>query len=74
VVINDISRADIGFDAIHNEVTIVTRSGERHVPMADKRTVARVVLDEVQGLRESGDSGKGERDGARAGAGTATRA
>ena len=34
VVVNDISRADIGFDAPDNEVTIVTAEGERHVPRA----------------------------------------
>ena len=31
IVVNDISRADIGFDAADNEVTIVTADGERAV-------------------------------------------
>ncbi|MDQ6818194.1 MAG: bifunctional phosphopantothenoylcysteine decarboxylase/phosphopantothenate--cysteine ligase CoaBC, partial [Actinomycetota bacterium] len=31
VVVNDISRGDIGFDAAHNEVTIISASGERRV-------------------------------------------
>src|SRR5207247_3707867 len=31
IVVNDISRADIGFDSEQNEVTIVGRDGERHV-------------------------------------------
>src|SRR5918999_4090586 len=34
VVLNDISRADIGFDAVDNEVTILTREGERSVARA----------------------------------------
>jgi phosphopantothenoylcysteine decarboxylase/phosphopantothenate--cysteine ligase len=48
VVLNDISRADIGFDAPENEVTIVTATGERHVARAGKAEVAVAVLDAVQ--------------------------
>src|SRR5581483_6763810 len=33
VVVNDIARADIGFDTADNEVTIVTADGETHVPL-----------------------------------------
>src|SRR4051794_13303848 len=44
VVVNDIARADIGFDAAANEVTIVTAGGERVVPRASKAQVARAVL------------------------------
>jgi phosphopantothenoylcysteine decarboxylase / phosphopantothenate---cysteine ligase len=51
IVVNDISRPDIGFDASHNEVTIVTATGERAVPRAVKRDVARAVLDAVVELR-----------------------
>jgi phosphopantothenoylcysteine decarboxylase/phosphopantothenate--cysteine ligase len=51
VVVNDISRTDIGFDAAHNEVTIVTATGERHVPIASKRAVAAAILDEVSAFR-----------------------
>jgi phosphopantothenoylcysteine decarboxylase / phosphopantothenate---cysteine ligase len=51
VVVNDISRADIGFDAPDNEVTIVTRGGERHVTLASKDAVAAAILDEVEALR-----------------------
>jgi phosphopantothenoylcysteine decarboxylase / phosphopantothenate---cysteine ligase len=51
VVVNDISRADIGFDAPDNEVTIVTAVGERHVQMGSKRAVAAAILDEVEALR-----------------------
>ena len=50
VVYNDIGRDDIGFDALENEVTLVTRRGERHVPKAPKAAVAAQVLDEVERL------------------------
>jgi phosphopantothenoylcysteine decarboxylase / phosphopantothenate---cysteine ligase len=44
VVVNDISRADIGFDAAENEVHLVTREGVEHVARAPKDEVARAVL------------------------------
>ena len=47
VIINDISRQDIGFDAGENEVVIVTPDSERRVPRAAKEVVADAVLDEV---------------------------
>ena len=51
IVVNDISRSDIGFDAADNEVTILTAAGEAHVAMASKPAVARAVLDTVARLR-----------------------
>jgi phosphopantothenoylcysteine decarboxylase / phosphopantothenate---cysteine ligase len=51
VVVNDISRPDIGFDGDHNEVTIVTAAGNRHVERASKAEVARAICDAVGGLR-----------------------
>jgi phosphopantothenoylcysteine decarboxylase/phosphopantothenate--cysteine ligase len=51
VVVNDIARADIGFEGAHNEVTIVTADGERHVPRASKAEIARAILETVCGLR-----------------------
>jgi phosphopantothenoylcysteine decarboxylase/phosphopantothenate--cysteine ligase len=51
VVVNDISRPDIGFDAEANEVVIVTASGERSVQRAAKEQVADAVLDEVERQR-----------------------
>ena len=51
VVVNDISRSDIGFDAPDNEVTIVTTAGEQRVPLGSKRAVAAAILDEVEALR-----------------------
>ncbi|HEV2061241.1 MAG TPA: bifunctional phosphopantothenoylcysteine decarboxylase/phosphopantothenate--cysteine ligase CoaBC [Solirubrobacteraceae bacterium] len=51
VVVNDISRTDIGFDAASNEVTIVTAEAETPVPRAAKPVVARAILDAVVRLR-----------------------
>ncbi len=51
VVVNDISRADIGFEVDANEVTILTASGERHVPRASKTEIAGAILDAVEDLR-----------------------
>jgi phosphopantothenoylcysteine decarboxylase/phosphopantothenate--cysteine ligase len=50
VVYNDVSRADIGFDARDNEVVLVTAHGERRVPKASKREIAAAILDEVESL------------------------
>jgi phosphopantothenoylcysteine decarboxylase/phosphopantothenate--cysteine ligase len=50
VVLNDISREDIGFDAPDNEVTIVTANGESRVPRTGKGEVAGAILDAVQDL------------------------
>jgi phosphopantothenoylcysteine decarboxylase / phosphopantothenate---cysteine ligase len=51
VVLNDVSRADAGFDVPTNEVTIVTAGGDHHVPLAGKGEVAAAVLDRVVALR-----------------------
>ena len=45
IVVNDISRADIGFDVDQNEVTIVAPGVERRVPLASKAEIAAAVLD-----------------------------
>lgn len=51
IVVNDVSGAGVGFDAVDNEVTIVTSGGERHVPRATKAEIARAILAEVERLR-----------------------
>jgi phosphopantothenoylcysteine decarboxylase / phosphopantothenate---cysteine ligase len=55
IVVNDISRDDIGFDAAENEVTIVTPEGEHPVARAPKGEVAAAVLDVVAQLRAAAD-------------------
>ncbi|MHB8241666.1 MAG: bifunctional phosphopantothenoylcysteine decarboxylase/phosphopantothenate--cysteine ligase CoaBC [Solirubrobacteraceae bacterium] len=62
LVVNDISRDDIGFDVDANEVTILIAPGpaggeeieRKHVPRASKADVAAAILDAVQALRTSG--------------------
>ena len=55
IVLNDISDREIGFDSEHNEVTIITASGERAVPRDSKDAVAAAILDQVQELRSRSD-------------------
>ena len=50
VVYNDVGRDDIGFDSAENEVTLISRSGERRVEKAPKRAIAAAILDEVERL------------------------
>jgi phosphopantothenoylcysteine decarboxylase/phosphopantothenate--cysteine ligase len=54
VVVNDISRADIGFDAGDNEVTILTAGGEERIALAPKAKVASAIVDAVEALRGEG--------------------
>ena len=56
VVVNDISRIDIGFDSSDNEVTIVLADGESEVGRRPKREVAAAILDEVERLRAPAES------------------
>jgi phosphopantothenoylcysteine decarboxylase/phosphopantothenate--cysteine ligase len=75
VVVNDIARPGIGFDAAENEVTILTvDGGEREVARTSKEAVAAAVLDEVQRLvspraqpkeATGGTTGAGARSAAR---------
>ncbi len=51
VVVNDISRSDIGIGADSNEVTILTAAGDEHVPRTSKERVAEAILDAVERLR-----------------------
>jgi phosphopantothenoylcysteine decarboxylase / phosphopantothenate---cysteine ligase len=50
VVYNDISRADIGFDAEDNEVVLVSPDGERRVPKAPKDQIASTIVDTAEEL------------------------
>ncbi len=51
VVVNDISRDDIGFEVDDNEVAILTADGRREVPRSAKARVAETILDVVEELR-----------------------
>jgi phosphopantothenoylcysteine decarboxylase / phosphopantothenate---cysteine ligase len=50
VVFNDVSRADVGFDAPDNEIVLITADGERKVGKAPKHEIAAAILDEVERL------------------------
>lgn len=50
VVANDVSRADAGFGVDTNAVTLVTRDGEKALPLMQKRAVADAILDGVAAL------------------------
>ncbi len=54
-VFNDVSRADIGFDSLDNEVVLISRSGERVIGKRSKEEVAISILDEITDLlKEAG--------------------
>jgi phosphopantothenoylcysteine decarboxylase/phosphopantothenate--cysteine ligase len=59
VVVNDISRPEIGFDSVENEVTIVSEGGEQTVARAPKEEVARAILDTVERIRATAAAGAG---------------
>ena len=51
IVVNDVSKAGIGFDSERNEVTIVTHGEEIYVPEAPKEKIAHRILDVVLKLK-----------------------
>ena len=53
IVLNDVSRAEIGFESPQNEVVIVEPGGELQVPLASKERVADAILDRVEALRKT---------------------
>jgi phosphopantothenoylcysteine decarboxylase / phosphopantothenate---cysteine ligase len=52
VVYNDVSAPGIGFDSNENEVTLLTRGGERELKRASKAEIAAGIVDEVEHLLE----------------------
>jgi phosphopantothenoylcysteine decarboxylase/phosphopantothenate--cysteine ligase len=50
IVYNDVSRNDIGFDAVDNEVVLITADGERRVPKAAKDRIAAAIVDTAEEL------------------------
>ncbi|MGB7554829.1 MAG: bifunctional phosphopantothenoylcysteine decarboxylase/phosphopantothenate--cysteine ligase CoaBC [Candidatus Korobacteraceae bacterium] len=52
IVLNDVSRRDIGFDRDRNEVTIVTSNDAVAVPEASKLEVARKILEAALRIRQ----------------------
>jgi phosphopantothenoylcysteine decarboxylase / phosphopantothenate---cysteine ligase len=60
IVLNDVSRPEIGFESPENEVVIVEASGDHHVPLASKEEIADAILDRIEALR-AGSSPRAER-------------
>jgi phosphopantothenoylcysteine decarboxylase/phosphopantothenate--cysteine ligase len=56
VVVNDVAAPNTGFDFSTNEVTVVTASGDRHLPLSTKDEIAAGILDAVLDLRSAKDS------------------
>jgi phosphopantothenoylcysteine decarboxylase/phosphopantothenate--cysteine ligase len=61
IVYNDVARTDIGFDAVENEVVLISAEGERAIPKAPKERIAAAVLDEAEALLEERDGRDGRR-------------
>jgi phosphopantothenoylcysteine decarboxylase / phosphopantothenate---cysteine ligase len=55
VVYNDVGRTDIGFDAVDNEVVVISAEGERRIPKAPKERIAAAILDEAEALLQGRD-------------------
>jgi phosphopantothenoylcysteine decarboxylase / phosphopantothenate---cysteine ligase len=60
IVYNDVGRTDIGFDAVENEVVIISAEEERSIPKASKDRIAAAILDEAEALlgRQDGRDGR----------------
>jgi phosphopantothenoylcysteine decarboxylase / phosphopantothenate---cysteine ligase len=50
IVYNDVSRSELGFDSLDNEVVLISGEGERSVGRASKHRIAAEILDEVERL------------------------
>ncbi|MFW5787807.1 MAG: bifunctional phosphopantothenoylcysteine decarboxylase/phosphopantothenate--cysteine ligase CoaBC [Halanaerobiales bacterium] len=47
IIVNDISREDIGFGSENNEVTLITRDIREKLPVMKKRRLAEIILDKI---------------------------
>jgi phosphopantothenoylcysteine decarboxylase / phosphopantothenate---cysteine ligase len=50
VVFNDVSREDIGFDSVENEVVLVSATGEERLPRASKDRIAATIVEKAEEL------------------------
>jgi phosphopantothenoylcysteine decarboxylase/phosphopantothenate--cysteine ligase len=60
IVLNDVSRSEIGFESPDNEVVIVERDRERQVPLSSKEQVADAILDRVEAIRSASEAARPE--------------
>jgi phosphopantothenoylcysteine decarboxylase / phosphopantothenate---cysteine ligase len=61
IVLNDVSRSEIGFESPANEVVIVERDAATEVPLASKEEIAEAILDRIQALRSERGSERTSR-------------
>jgi phosphopantothenoylcysteine decarboxylase/phosphopantothenate--cysteine ligase len=47
IVVNDVSRSDIGFNADENAVTIISAKGEERLPKGPKAAIAAAIVDRI---------------------------
>ena len=45
IIVNDVSRDDIGFESTENEVTFVSKTQERTIAKTDKNSLSRELID-----------------------------
>ena len=50
IVYNDISSEGIGFDSPENEVILITKAGEQHLPRAAKSAIAEQLIEAIEAL------------------------
>ena len=63
IVVNDVARTGIGFDAADNEVAIVTADSVHQVPRAPKAEVAAAIMDAVEALHANSRATEAETRG-----------
>jgi phosphopantothenoylcysteine decarboxylase / phosphopantothenate---cysteine ligase len=62
IVLNDVSRPEIGFESSDNEVVIVEAEAEQHVALSSKEQVSDAILDRIEVLRSAADTRAEPRD------------
>jgi phosphopantothenoylcysteine decarboxylase/phosphopantothenate--cysteine ligase len=62
IVLNDVSRPEIGFESPENEIVIVEASAEHHIPQASKEQIADAILDRIDALRSGSPARTEPRD------------
>lgn len=57
IVLNDVSDPTIGFESLHNEVTLIGADSDTHISRAPKDVVAEGILERIDQLRSKTSSG-----------------
>ena len=54
IVVNDVARDDIGFNAAENDVTLIWNQGERHLPKSGKDAISDQIIEQIAALLSPG--------------------